>query len=265
MTSRGPLTRLAWVLVPVVLLIVVAEGVLAVVGLEEYSATESFIDGALVERDEAAGGVTVRFAGERARDVLVTDPRGARRVFLFGGSNTQGFPEDTLSASLDELTRSGGGPGGSGPDWEVFNLGRAGYGSWRVRLVLEQALTLEPDDVVLYCGHNEFVEAGFVRERQGALEDADALGPRWYERLASFRLLARAFRRAPESVATSSPRTVRPVEPDNVRAWVTSYDQTREVYDRYAQNLEAMIASAREAGARVLVCTLVANDFSGHE
>jgi len=266
---RGPLVRAAWLLVPPLVLLAVAELVAALVAPASFGASDSLRVGALLERDEARGGMWVRLAGERARDVFVPDPSGKRRVVLLGGSSTQGFPEDVLERRLAAASRGASGPApgtaaDAEPGWEVFNLGRAGYGSWRVRRVLERALELAPDVVVVYCGHNEFVEAGFVREREGQVSVG---GRRWYEHLRTFQLMASWFREghAARAAAPDGPpgRELHPVEPDDVRAWVTSYEMTQRVYARYARNLEAMVEVARAAGVRVLLCTVIGNDFAG--
>lgn len=78
---------------------------------------------------------------------------GATRVLCLGGSMTAGYPfpgagwPEQLKAALPS-------------SFEVWNLGRGGYGSARDLLVLEQALrAARPDAVVVFEGHNEVGEA----------------------------------------------------------------------------------------------------------
>lgn len=82
---------------------------------------------------------------------------GTCRVFVLGGSTVQGRPYETETSmstwiqlrleSMDQTTR-----------YEVINCGGVSYASYRLALILDQLLTLQPDAIVLYTGHNEFLE-----------------------------------------------------------------------------------------------------------
>ena len=186
-------------------------------------------------------------------------------MLLFGGSNTQLFPEHVLEGFLNEREQVG-----AAARWEVINLGRAGYGSGRVLSYLAQAMQLEPDVVVIYSGHNEFVEADFAAElglEDGAPQTWNAHAAAWLRPLRMYRVLEAAFqptqasqdawaegREAGEPGAAPSPRepmssTVASLDPDDVRARYTAY----------RQNLDAMCVAAAKAGAEVLLLTPVGN------
>ncbi|MBV1928944.1 MAG: hypothetical protein KUG81_05470, partial [Gammaproteobacteria bacterium] len=99
------------------------------------------------------------FDGETTERAIA--PKGkAKRVILFGGSNTRSFQRGKLPEQLAEASKQLG----EGEDeYEVINLGRSGFGSGRVKVIFEQALeVLEPDVVVIYSGHNELTEASFA-------------------------------------------------------------------------------------------------------
>jgi len=206
----------------------------------------------------AGGGAwrTTMFADEMpAHDRLVPPRDGRRRVLLLGGSNSQGFPEDVLERRLAEAA--------PGPGWEVVNLGRSGYGSERVRILLDQALArLDPDVVVLYVGHNEFMEPGLATA-------ACARGlPPWVLRAANVVLRSHLA----GAVATLAGLDVperrapgRPPEPRRGRdARHARMDPacTRVVWRAYRDNLEHMVAAARARGCAVVLCTLAGNPLT---
>lgn len=79
------------------------------------------------------------------------------RVFALGGSTTQGEPYSTetafpqwlqlnLQAALD------------GRQVEVINCGGLSYASYRVLAILREVLNYSPDLIVIYTGHNEYLE-----------------------------------------------------------------------------------------------------------
>ena len=82
---------------------------------------------------------------------------GSRRVFVLGGSTVQGRPwstESSFSTWLKLRLRA------SEPHrvYEVINCGGISYASYRVDKILDEVLTHEPDAIVIYTGHNEFLE-----------------------------------------------------------------------------------------------------------
>ncbi len=84
-------------------------------------------------------------------------PANVYRIFCLGGSTTFGRPyTDTTSycgwlrvlLPIVAASRS----------WELINAGAIGYGSYRVAAVAEEIARYEPDALVVYTGHNEFLE-----------------------------------------------------------------------------------------------------------
>ncbi|MFO0818373.1 MAG: GDSL-type esterase/lipase family protein [Pirellulales bacterium] len=84
------------------------------------------------------------------------DPREFR-VFVLGGSTVQGNPWgiETSFTSWLELNLRAADPQ---RDWDVINCGGISYASYRVVPILEEVLKYEPDLIVVYTGHNEFLE-----------------------------------------------------------------------------------------------------------
>lgn len=106
-----------------------------------------------------------------------TKPANGFRVFVLGGSSSYGFPwgakvafarwlGDALSASWPGRTI------------EVVNASGMSYGFQRLRILTHEVLDYDPDVLVYYEGHNEFVERQlFARllQRTGRLQGVQAL------------------------------------------------------------------------------------------
>lgn len=103
-------------------------------------------------------------------------PKGVRRIFVLGGSTVQGRPyaTETSFAKFLELRLNH-----STTDWrhEVINCGGVSYASDRVERILHEVLRHQPDALVLYIGHNEFLED---RQRDSNSSPAQ----RWINRIA---------------------------------------------------------------------------------
>ena len=79
---------------------------------------------------------------------------GTRRIFTLGGSCTYGFGVEKPFGDLlaDPASRS---------PLEVINGGYPAYGSHRVLAIARRAARFSPDWLVVYMGHNEFLEDVF--------------------------------------------------------------------------------------------------------
>ncbi len=93
----------------------------------------------------------------RPDSFLAKKPPGLKRIFVLGGSTVQGRPyaietafSTWLRLRLEALS----------PDtrFEVVNCGGISYASYRVAKILDEVLRHEPDAIVIYTGHNEFLE-----------------------------------------------------------------------------------------------------------
>lgn len=85
-------------------------------------------------------------------------PLSGRRIFVVGGSTVQGRPYATETA-FAELLRVQLQTAWPHIEWEVVNCGGVSYAAYRVAGIVEEVLQYEPDAVVVYSGHNEFLEA----------------------------------------------------------------------------------------------------------
>ncbi len=193
-----------------------------------------------------------------AYDEISIPPKSeATRVFLFGGSNTQGFSALRLEDYLEEAM-----PGRS---FEIVNLGREGYGSGRVSILLKQSLMLEPDLCVVYSGHNEFVEDGYREEVEQDLESASGRLRSVLSGLRTYRWLEARF--SPASAATDAGKSDTRPPPAAFQAEYAKFsDQTYEELQArmgvYAENLRDMARACEAAGVPMLLSTIITNHFS---
>ena len=84
-------------------------------------------------------------------------PRGTYRIFCFGGSTTYGSPYDkdaSFTRWLEDLLEASA----PGKEFEVINAGGLSYASYRIVHLVRETLQYNPDLVVIYTGHNEFLE-----------------------------------------------------------------------------------------------------------
>ena len=93
------------------------------------------------------------------------------RVFCLGGSASAGWPhpaDENWCAYLEApLARAL-------PDKQVqvINVSAHAYASYRVRLVFQQVMALDPDLILIWSGNNEFLERRTYSDRSRGLERA---------------------------------------------------------------------------------------------
>ena len=232
---------------------------LAAAGLGEAPETinysRGFDPGAayLIPNPEIPGGWRTQFEAKGQREKNIP-PRTERiRVEMFGGSNTANCPAGYLRTALQEL---------AGPrSYEAINLGRTGYGSARVRLILEQALAkTDPDIVIIYAGHNEFVERGFQLDLEASVPSGWAEGPAKAARKTRlFHAFVEQYSKEPKVSPQSKPEAW---EWEYKKFADITYAETLQYLAQYEANLRAMCLRSRESGAEVMLCTIVHNRMS---
>ena len=79
------------------------------------------------------------------------------RIFCLGGSTVQGrpFAVETAFSSWLQLQLEIADPT---RNWEVVNCGGISYASYRLLPIVEEVMHYAPDLIILYTGHNEFLE-----------------------------------------------------------------------------------------------------------
>ena len=186
---------------------------------------------------------------------LMPKPANAVRIFLFGESAAQGYPQPRnmamssfLQAMLSELWPS--------RQVEVINMGTTAVASFPIVYQVREALNYDPDLFVFYVGNNEFFGAYGV----ASINAAGALPP-WALRamraargLALVQLLDSFLYAGADQSRQLMERMVGEsvIEPgSNLRAAAARNLQA---------NLGTMLAETRSAGVPAIVCTTASNE-----
>lgn len=202
---------------------------------------------------ELQRGTTFRLTsnadGFRTKEFVAKQP-GVTRIVTIGDSSTFGWgvdPDYTYQHLLEQrFDRLGGG------STEVLNLGVSGHTSRHGRAVFERYVRdLDPDLLIISYGAND---ARFVLQSADELLDDDDSW-RGYVRSAlyrfeTFRLMRRVILTAYDPLEVSQ---VRADSEGNERQLVRSVER-----DTYMENLEFLIAAARESGARAALLAVCA-------
>jgi len=184
-------------------------------------------------------------------------PSGEFRIVCLGGSTVQGRPYaiETSFTTWLELSLQAADPD---RQWEVINCGAVSYASYRLVPILEEMLRHEPDLIILYTGHNEFLED----RSYAAIKRAPQVAASAYQGLAQLRSLQllHQLARGEPADANGPQREVLPEEVDallDYRGGLADY--SRDSLDRDAvvkhfdYNLRRMIHLANEANVSVML------------
>jgi len=203
-------------------------------------------------------------AEEPEREFPVTKAPGTFRVFVIGASSAAGVPYGTryafgawlarrLEAALPSIRV------------EVVNAGIPSYGTRRELTIVREIAGYEPDLLIVYSGHNEFVE----RQYYAHLLGHDPRVVRLLIGLARTRLYALVSRLLPQAAFRAPQLDVARVHDAREIFAVVSADPEGKSYptDRerayaemlYRENLEQIVETMRGVGARVVLGTLSQN------
>jgi tetratricopeptide (TPR) repeat protein len=172
------------------------------------------------------------------------------RVFVMGGSSAYGFPRDadgSFSGMLQDVLQA------SHPERgiEVINAAGMSYGMRRVASVAREVLAYRPDLLIIYSGHNEFVEVERTRPQPGRL----ATLREWFSHSRTYSVVHTTFRPlALRFVSTPLDLTVdrRPVA-------VFNPEDKQQVVARFEHELRALVKGAHDAGTELLLVTTPCN------
>lgn len=189
-------------------------------------------------------------------------PRDGFRIFVLGGSSAQGFPwggQLAFTHLLGEALQD------AWPDRsvEAVNAAAMSYGSHRLRILAKELAGYEPDLFVVYGGHNEFVERRFYEGVLDRPAQLDALRAVLY-RSRVFSMMSDLLERTPEpgdAADTEAASTGELLGLDVQREYSVDVAaaEREEVSRHFEENLRAIVQLAREAGARVVLCTVPSN------
>ncbi len=219
-----------------------------------------------VFEDDAARGVihTSRRAVAQSfndQEFAAEKPPDGFRLFVLGGSSAFGFPWGAKVAFAQPLADALAAtwPGRS---IEPVNAAGMSYGSHRVRVLIHEVLAYDPDLIIIYSGHNEFVERQFYRD---ALARGESVGRlrgllyRWrlYGRMT--RLIARVWNPAPEPPSTATTGELLGLDVAREEARDVRDEERESVRRSFEANLRAIVDLARQQGVPLVLCTVASN------
>jgi tetratricopeptide (TPR) repeat protein len=194
------------------------------------------------------------------QEFRIEKPANGFRCFTLGDSSAYGFP---WGGSVAFTRLLGASLQAASPDREIeaVNAAAMSYGSVRLRVLEHEVLRYRPDVLVIYNGHNEFVERGFYRDLLSRAEPLDGVK----KLLARWRLysaLTRLYERGREGGRDAKGRsTGELLGLDVVRETSTNVSERdrSEVAALFEENVRAILEGARGAGVRVVLCTVPSN------
>lgn len=183
------------------------------------------------------------------------------RIFCLGGSTVQGRPYEIETSFTTWLELSLKAADAS-KKWQVVNCGGVSYASYRLVPILEEVLQYDADLVIIYTGHNEFLED---RTYTAAKESPRWLkqAHRWSSNFQSYRALRSTW------FTQTKPSTVIPKLPTEVAARLDDSKGMKEyhrdvawrdsIIQHYSHNLERMADLAYYNGVPVIFIEPVCN------
>ncbi|MGB2821615.1 MAG: tetratricopeptide repeat protein, partial [Phycisphaerae bacterium] len=151
--------------------------------------------------------------------------------------------------------------------WQVVNCGGISYASYRLVPILQEVLGHEPDLIILYTGHNEFLEDreyGHIRDIPGFVSGLWEL----VAQTRTYNLLREGWARlrGPARPGAAAERPVLGPEADAVldyKGGLAKYhrdeQRRRGVIEHFRCNLRRMIGLCRESGVAVLLVNPVSS------
>ncbi len=266
--------RCIFSLIPVLLLLPLIEGLLALAGIQPVTTHRDpyvgFAGQAPLFEEITSGPESGTMTTAYPKLVWFNPqsfprkkPSGTKRIFCLGGSTTFGRPYSDptsyvgwLRELLPVADRS--------PQWEVINAGGVSYASYRVAALMEELAGYEPDLFVVFSAHNEFLErrtyAGMFAQSQFFLGLQAAAA-----RTRTFALLDRSL--LGQTDDSRQPADVLPTEVDerlNHTIGPSDYVRDpiwqRQVVEHYRVNIARMVEIAHEAHARIVFITPASNE-----
>lgn len=256
--SSRRLTRLkkpAFACVPIAVLLIAVETGLWVVGFESPVADpyESFVlrHPLFNESDGLFTTAETRVGFFRRQSFAETKPPKTQRVFVFGGSTTNGYAlsdpvNDNYVTQLGRLLKQNA----PGTKSELINCGGLSYASYRLVDLVDECVHYSPDLIIVMSGHNEFLEA----RHYGDLMKSQSVPNQIWFSLRTVRLshyLVNRFLRP--AVALDDGRYV------TERYIVRDEKEVRSTHDHYRRNLKQMLAACQKTNVPAILCTCTSN------
>ena len=213
-----------------------------------------------VPSDDGRSMVTAanRLAFFRPESFAVHKRPNEYRIICLGGSTVQGRPYsiETSFTTWLELSLAAA---DAGRHWEVINCGGVSYASYRLIPILQEMLQHEPDLLILYTGHNEFLEdRSYAAIKR--LPDFLAQAISGLTRLRSVQLSHRLLCSHQDAAADAVKKDLLPTEVDTLldyQGGLVSYHRDlawkNSAVRHFEYNLRQLVRVAQSAGIPVIL------------
>ncbi len=189
---------------------------------------------------------------------VLRKPGNGFRFFTLGGSSSYGYPrgaEVAFPAILTELLAE------SHPGLFIEGVNASGisYGMHRLNIVAEELVQYEPDLLIVYSGHNEFIEPDFFEslKNRGVAREGLEFALAQSRIYALMRAAITSARGSENSDASVGPVVGRQVRRDQTQIY--TLEEKERVLKLYREGLERLVELAQTKGVRVLLATIPAN------
>jgi lysophospholipase L1-like esterase len=221
----------------------------------------------LFEKNEASGQYQIsksRYPLFCPDSFPITKAENEVRIFCVGGSTVQGrpFALETAFSTWLELSLQVADPSRK---WTVVNCGGVSYASYRLAPIVEEIMDYQPDVLILYTGHNEFLED----RTYASIKATSPLILRSHERLSSLKtysflrscVVGGRDKDAVENAASEMPTEVEARL--DFRGGLAKYTRDdlwkQNVVRHFEYNLRRMVKTAKSNGVPMIICKPVAN------
>lgn len=180
------------------------------------------------------------------------------RVFVLGGSTVQGRPYQTetafpmwLEIALNTIRDE--------KDFDTINCGGISYASYRLAPILDEVLNHEPDLIILYIGHNEFLEdrtyASFKSVPRPLARATQMIGD-----LRTTQLISHwtAGENEPAWVADAEVKARLDVA-DGLNQYARDVDWRSSVIEHFRQTMDRMVAACQRQNVPLILCVPASN------
>jgi len=186
---------------------------------------------------------------------LAKKPADGFRIFCLGGSSSHGFPWGAEAAFTGIV---GDAVAGNHPELhiEAVNASGVSYAMHRLNIVADELLAYEPDVLLVYSGHNEFIEPAFFE----ALKRRGTTRTRLEYLLAHSRAYS-SMRSAVEGLQNEKPSAHEQFEirVQRDKSRVFSQQEREAIVAEYRWRLERLVRRAHASGVKVVLATVPCN------
>ena len=177
---------------------------------------------------------------------------GSKRIFVLGGSTVQGRPyaTETAFSSWLSIRLAAADPN---TRFEVINCGGVSYASYRVAKILSEVLQHQPDAIVIYTGHNEFLEDRSYDDIRN-LSDARSWISQFGSSIHTVRLIKNWTTSQPSKPTLSSEVDARLDHTGGMESYHRDEQWRHDVVAHFQMTLHRMIGQCQSANVPLVLC-----------